>query len=89
MIKNFITYQSVYYDEGKKKAAHHSQQQDIKDLQLKTQLLLAEFDKGNVLNERLKSAEQARKPSSDDTGLLEVYKRTLELFVEHLNDFRE
>lgn len=61
----------------------------IKELKLKIRLLFSEINNGNLFIENLIK----RKTASDfihisNKKVLESYKRTLELFIEHLKDYK-
>lgn len=88
LTKNYIDYISAYHDPAKKEQ-YDTQKQSINSVQLKTQLLFAEFDKGDIFNEHIKSSEKSRNPFTQDTETLAIYKSVLETFIDHLNEFRK
>ena len=88
VINSYKNYIDAYSDPAAMKK-YNAQKTQIEDLELKSQLLFSEFDKGDIFNERIKSSEKSRNPFTQQTETLSVYKRTLELFIEHINEFRK
>jgi hypothetical protein len=64
------------------------QQKEISNLDLKIRLLFAEFDKGELFIAKLDKAKSNSAYVFDEKYILEYSKETLELFIEHLKDFR-
>lgn len=63
---------------------------EIQELKLKIRLLLSEFENGclftnNLINEPTDARQMLAKSNKD---ILNSYRRTLELFIEHLKEFR-
>jgi hypothetical protein len=88
--RGYIDYFSARYD-AETEAEFKTQKAQIEDLTLKVQLLFSEFDKGEAFYQRVKSAEEAAKAdssSSAQTEALATYVRTLQLFIEHIKEFR-
>jgi hypothetical protein len=88
VMKSYKNYIDAYTDPATMKM-YNAQKIQIEDLELKSQLLFSEFDKGDIFNERIKASEKSKNPFAQQTETLSVYKRTLELFIDHINEFRK
>lgn len=64
------------------------QQISISELKLKTKLLFSEFDNGEFFVQRLNEIESDIRTSLDGDERLKSYVSTLELFIDHINQFR-
>jgi len=62
---------------------------DIQELKLKIKLLFSETDNGNLFTENLiKRTTTSDLLHISNKKVLESYKRTLELFIEHIKDYK-
>lgn len=75
--------------EADKKNEFNNCLSEIKELKLKIRLFFSEFENGNLFTNNLmndpKDAQGLLSISEKD--ILKSYKRTLELFIEHLKEF--
>ena len=62
--------------------------QYVSELKLKIKLLFSEFDNGEFFVQRLNEIESNILTSFDGDERLNSYVSTLELFIDHLNQFR-
>jgi hypothetical protein len=72
----------------RKNPERNKQQKEISNLDLKIRLLFAEFDKGEFFIAKLDISKSNFANLVDEKYFLEYSKETLELFIEHLIDFR-
>ena len=64
------------------------QQSSISEVKLKIKLLFSEFDNGQFFVERINEIESDILTSFDRDERLKSYISTLELFINHINQFR-
>ena len=68
-------------NEQQYEAQYKAQSAKFDDTILKIKLLFSEFDNGKLFTDRIDDVH--------DVALLESYKHVLNLFIEHLNEFRK
>ena len=64
------------------------QQSEISTLKTKIKLLILEFDHGAVFLSEINDMENSTYTRAEPKDFLIAYKKTLELFIEHLTLFR-
>ena len=84
IVDHYIVYQPYGLDDSPE---YDSQLKNVETLELKVKMLIAEFDKGETLLERLKAIDSDKSLKYSKERLLS-YMEVLELFIEHLNTFR-
>jgi hypothetical protein len=58
------------------------------ELKLKIKLLFSEFENGEILIQQLSEIDNERYLREDISSGLLRYQQTLQLFIDHLNDYR-
>lgn len=86
ILTNYVTDSSIGWDENPK---YTEQQRQIADLKIKTKLLFSEFDKGEFFIHEIKKVDSNILESFDQTKRISSYNRVIDLFINHLNDFRK
>jgi hypothetical protein len=87
ILQNFTSKYSGGFD---KSPELKEQERKISDLQLKIRLLFSEFDKGDIFYSNLKYyyEDSMSRLYTTDEEILKKSKHTLELFIDHLKEFR-
>lgn len=58
----------------------------ISDIRLKTRQLFSEFDKGELFRKNIVSIDENKMIGTEDEEMLERYKHTLSLFINHVTE---
>lgn len=82
---NYVRYDDISFSEDD---PYVIQQKAISDLILKIKLMLSEFDKSEILLEKLKEIDESILFTFSRDKRLNAYKSLLGLFIDHLNEFR-
>ena len=65
------------------------QSEKISDIRNKTKLLFSEFDNGGIFEKNIAAIDQNKMLLLEEEEVLERYKYTLSLFIDHVSEFRE
>ena len=82
---NYVQFDDISFSESD---PYNIQQNKIAELELKIKLLFSEFDKGEFFIAEIKKKENSVIHSFDRENNLRSYKSVLELFIDHINQFR-
>ena len=85
IISNYVQFDDITFSETD---PYNVQKKKIAELKLKIKLLFSEFDKGEFFIDEIKKTENSVMHSFDREDNLRSYKSSLELFIDHINQFR-
>lgn len=72
------------YGQGSESSPEYKERAEkISDIRLKTKQLFSEFDKGEIFKKNIVSIDENRMIGCEDEEVLERYKHTLSLFIQH------
>ena len=75
--------QQAYAQGSESSPEYKERSEKISDIRLKTKQLFSEFDKGEIFKKNIVSIDENRMIGCEDEEVLERYKHTLSLFIQH------
>ncbi len=86
----YIDFLDIRLLKPEEKTKSYNYLSEIRELKLKIRLLFSEFENGNLFSNNLMSDPKDARGilSTSEKNILKSYKRTLEIYCEHLKEYK-